>query len=197
MQLRGLTPDEVAGLVAHAARHHALDPVWQSVIAERTDGVPLFVEELARMLAERPGGAPCDALSVPQTLHGLLMARLDQVPRARTVAQAASVIGRAFSREGLLAMLTQAGLGVDVDAALAELQAAGLILQDVAAGGLSGGAGSLVFKHALVQDVAYEAMVHSQRVALHAAWLTVLSQAGQGATEPALLARHADAAGLA
>jgi len=196
MQLRGLAPDEVAGLVAHAARHHALDPVWQSVIAERTDGVPLFVEELARMLAERPGGAPCDALSVPQTLHGLLMARLDQVPRARTVAQAASVIGRAFSREGLLAMLTQAGLGVDVDAALAELQAAGLILQDVAAGGLSGGAGRLVFKHALVQDVAYEAMVHSQRVALHAAWLTVLSQAGQGATEPALLARHADAAGL-
>lgn len=191
MQLRGLSHDEVAGLVEQAARHHALDPAWQRVIAERTDGVPLFVEELARMLAERPAGTPGDAQAVPQTLHGLLMARLDQVPRARAVAQAASVIGRAFGRDQLGALLAQAGMGEDVDAALAELQAAGLILHE----GSGEGADRFVFKHALVQDVAYEAMVQGQRTALHAAMLTVLARAGEGVSEPALLARHADAAG--
>lgn len=191
MPLRGLNADEVAGLVDHTLRHHALDPAWRRVIAERTDGVPLFVEELARMLAENPAGAGPDPGAVPQTLHGLLMARLDRVPRARQLAQAASVIGREFDRERLGALLAQAGVAVDVDEGLAELLAAGLIVSD----GHAGQCARFAFKHALVQDVAYAAMVQSQRMTLHAACLTVLQRTGEAASEPALLARHADAAG--
>lgn len=199
LTLSRLSQDEVQGLVDHTLRHHALSPAWRELIAQRTDGVPLFVEELARALAGSAAPATADESwlnTVPQTLQGLLRARLDRVgPRARQVAQAAAVIGRDSPR-ALLQSLVRHAWGdeleqADADDAVAELVAAGLLVPR----GLRGEAHHVAFKHALVQDVAYESMVQAQRMAWHGALLEVLLRdAAVVQSDPALLARHADAA---
>jgi tetratricopeptide (TPR) repeat protein len=168
-------------------------------IAERTDGVPLFVEELTKAVLEAGAQAP-EALSimphaappVPATLHASLMARLDRLGTAtREVAQAGAVIGREFSHT-MLAAITELPEPQLRDA-LDRLTSAGLVFTR---GALP--EASYLFKHALVQDAAYGSLLRSRRQGLHcrvvAALEAHLPEVVQA--QPALLAQHCQEAGL-
>ena len=154
--------------------------VIDTIIA-RTDGVPLFVEELTKAVIES-GDA-----SVPASLHDSLMSRLDRLPEVKEVAQIAAVIGREFDHAALTAI---ADYSPDaLDGALDRLAAAELVFRR----GTPPDA-SYTFKHALVRDAAYESLLKSRRVALHARLVEVLESQGNAAAE--VKAQHAQAAGM-
>ncbi len=136
-------------------------------IIERTDGVPLFVEELTKAVLE--GGnagialsrAAATASNVPATLHASLMARLDRLgSAAKEVAQVGAVLGREFSYE-LLAAVAQRN-AAELDAALDQLVVAGLAFRRGAPP-----QATYLFKHALVQDAAYGTLLRGKRQELH------------------------------
>src|SRR5262245_56207133 len=136
-------------------------------ILAKTDGVPLFVEEITKVVLENAIGGSNEgrsgtlsSLTVPDTLHDSLMARLDQLAPVKTIAQIAAVIGREFSFELLKAAAPFSE--ADVQAAIDRLLASGLVFR-------SGHASeqSFVFKHALVRDEAYASILHDQRRKLH------------------------------
>ncbi len=145
-------------------------------IVERTDGVPLFAEELAKTVIEssalqgavsgRVGPMVMQSLTIPSSLHDSLMSRLDRFQSPREVAQTASCIGREFSFELLLAIspADEAGL---VDS-LQTLVEAGLIFGDAQT--------SYSFKHALVRDTAYESLLKSKRQQIHSQIAEVLTK---------------------
>jgi tetratricopeptide (TPR) repeat protein len=174
--------------------------VLEQILA-RTDGVPLFVEELTKTVLE--SGLIADAgdhfelsgslppLAIPATLQDSLMARLDRLAAAKQVAQIGAVIGREFGHELLAAVaaLSEAELA----SALDQLVQAELIFRR----GTPPEA-MCTFKHALVRDVAYQSLLRSRRQQLHARIAEILEQRFPDtvATEPELLARHYTAAGL-
>jgi predicted ATPase len=142
-------------LTGGALLSHVVDAV-----VKRADGVPLFAEELARLLLETEGRS--QTREIPATLQDSLRARLDQLGRAKEIAQLASVIGREFSYELLRAV--SALSDEELRSGLARLADAELIY----ARGLPPQA-NYRFKHALIQDAAYEALLKSKRRELHAA----------------------------
>ena len=169
-------------------------------IIERTDGIPLFVEEMTKAVLEAEGeGAaaqaismvPSPVLAVPASLHASLMARLDRLGPAKEVAQTGAAIGREFSHALLasVARKPEAELG----SALARLIDAGLLSRQ----GVPPHA-TYLFKHALVQDAAYGTLLREPRRALHARIAETLeSQFAEIAeSRPELLARHFTEAGL-
>ncbi len=185
--------DRVVGnkLLAASVRHD---------IIERTDGIPLFVEEMTKAVleAENEGdarrtaaGVPSSAMAVPATLHASLMARLDRLGPAKELAQVGAVIGREFSHALLAAVARKPE--ADVNSALDRLIAAGLLFRQ----GVPPDA-SYLFKHALVQDAAYGTLLREPRRALHGRIAEVLErQFGDIAeSQPELLARHCTEAGL-
>jgi hypothetical protein len=127
-------------------------------VAARTGGVPLFVEEVTRLLLER--GDQGAMQSIPPTLRQSLMARLDRLGPAREVAQVGSVIGRGFSYELLRAVAEMDD--AQLQAALERLAEADIVLVQ----GLPPGS-DYRFKHALIQDAAYENLLKSRRQLLH------------------------------
>ncbi|ESY62277.1 hypothetical protein X742_33815, partial [Mesorhizobium sp. LNHC232B00] len=166
-------------------------------IIERTDGVPLFVEELTKAVLESGNAktvlskAAATALNVPATLHASLMARLDRLGSAvKQVAQVGAVLGREFSYE-LLAAVAQ-GNAVELDGALDQLVGAGLVFcrgtRPLA---------TYLFKHALVQDAAYGTLLRANRQELHKRVADVLEEKWTEITEaqPELLAHHFQEAG--
>jgi class 3 adenylate cyclase len=170
-------------------------------IASRTDGVPLFVEELTKTILESglliDAGdryvlrGPLPPLAIPSTLHASLLARLDRLAAVKDVAQTAAAIGRQFSYSLIAAV---AGIPEqDLRAALAQLVAAELVFQR----GLAPDA-KYLFKHALVQDAAYASLVRSRRQQLHAQIARALEEQFPDvvASEPEVLAHHFTAAGL-
>jgi predicted ATPase/class 3 adenylate cyclase len=169
-------------------------------IMERTDGVPLFVEELTKVVleAENEGAAqraaavvPSPALAVPASLHGSLMARLDRVGPAKEIAQIGAALGRKFSHRLLAAVVRKPE--AELASALDHLVAAGLLFRQ----GVPPHA-TYLFKHALVQDAAYGTLLREPRRALHARIAATLeSQFTEIAeNQPELLARHCTEAGL-
>ncbi len=170
-------------------------------IIEKTDGVPLFVEEFTKTvieseLLEDKGDryaltGPLLNLAIPSTLHDSLMARLDRLAPVREVAQIAAVIGREFSHEVLakVSPLTEEELAN----ALAQLTDAALIFRRGATPKTH-----YVFKHALVQDAAYESLLKSTRRKIHRRIAEALEKVpAEGAEiEPELLAFHYTEAGL-
>ena len=169
-------------------------------IIERTDGIPLFVEEMTKAVLEGESegaarrmiaGVPSPALAVPASLHAALMARLDRVGPARELAQIAAAIGREFSHALLAAVVrkSEAELGRALDG----LAQADLLFRH----GVPPHA-TYLFKHALVQDAAYGTLLREPRRALHARIAeTVESQfADIAESQPELLARHCTEAGL-
>jgi tetratricopeptide (TPR) repeat protein len=148
--------------------------------------VPLFVEELTKAVLERESGA------VPATLHDSLMARLDQVPAAKAVAQQASVIGREFTYDMLAGITPKGEHGLP--AALRQLVSAGL----ASVRGTPPKA-TYTFKHALVRDAAYESLLRSRRQELHARLATVLEENYPDilSRQPELVAHHLSEAWLA
>ena len=157
-------------------------------IVDKADGVPLFIEEIARSFAERPSpGVMRDMPPVPASLHDTLMARLDRLGGARRVAQIGAAIGRDF-RHDLLARCAQ--LPVDrLATALTDLVGSGLVAKRG-----TGPDMSYQFKHALVQDAAYHSLLRSQRREIHACIADNLAVSTE-ATEPALMAHHLTEAG--
>jgi class 3 adenylate cyclase/tetratricopeptide (TPR) repeat protein len=153
-------------------------------IAERTDGVPLFVEELTRSILES-GKAGSVNIEIPDSLQGSLMARLDRLTAAaKEVAQIASVIGREFDRD-LLSKVA----GFDeraLDQALHQLMSTQLVV----VGGVVRDA--LVFRHALIQDTAYQSLLGRRRRHYHEAIANVLIDTYPDlvVTQPELIAQH-------
>ena len=186
--------------MANTAGEATLPPEVVAEIADRTDGVPLFIEELTKAVLEAGGQAPAalsamphPGLSVPPTLHASLMARLDRLgPAAKEVAQAGAVIGREFGYALLASSidLPEAQLRQALD----RLADAGLVF----ARGTPPEAGYL-FKHALVQDAAYGSLLRGRRQGLHRRIVARLEERFPDLvhTQPALLARHCQEAGLA
>ncbi len=168
LTLARLDRRDTAAMVANVAGNAALPPEIVEEIAERTDGVPLFVEELTKAVLESGtrgaaalSSVPHPALSVPATLHASLMARLDRLgPAAKEVAQTGAAIGREFGYE-LLASITDLP-EPQLRAALDRLTNAGLLFVRG-----TPPQSSYIFKHALVQDAAYGTLLRGRRQRLH------------------------------
>ena len=180
---------QVRDMVSGLAAQHALSKEVVEGVTERTGGVPLFVEELTRLLLER--GEQGGIQAIPPTLQQSLMARLDRLGPAREVAQVAAVIGRNFSYE-----LLKAVAGIEDGAlqlALDRLADADTLLVQ----GLPPNS-DYRFKHALIQDAAYENLLKSRRQVLHRRIAEALRDrfADFAAPEPELLAHHFAEAGL-
>jgi class 3 adenylate cyclase/tetratricopeptide (TPR) repeat protein len=170
----------------------ALRPALLEQIVIQSDGVPLFIEELTTSVLETAEGQAVSLplLTVPVTLQGLLMARLDRLPAAKRVAQIGATIGREFS----LSLL----------AAVAEIPEKELVdgLDELVGSGLASGRGELTdtvytFKHALVQEAIYDNLLRRRRAEIHARIVAEAeSDASLGVTEPGLLGYHCAQAGL-
>ncbi len=187
------------------ARWSLPNPVQQHIV-DRAEGIPLFIEELTKMVIEsasQPIGANGSehpnapaTLEIPATLQGSLLARLDRLGRAKEIAQVAAVIGREFSYELLRLVATDAHparIGEEeLRDGLAQLMDAGLVLECAAPA-------TYVFKHALVQEAAYQSLLKRTRRRLHARVVHVLREhfPERIDTQSELAARHAEAAGLA
>ena len=159
LTLNRLSTREVRTMVTDVAARKALSDETIATVAERTSGVPLFVEELTRAVLES-GDGKLVGRAIPVTLHDSLMARLDRLGPAKEVAQIGAVIGSEFSHELLRAMypLAQA----DLEQRLRVLVDAELIyVQGIAP------SATYQFKHALIRDAAYEALLKSRRKELH------------------------------
>jgi tetratricopeptide (TPR) repeat protein len=187
LTLGRLGRQECTQLVAGVAAAHGLTVETVAAIVAKTDGIPLFVEELTRSVMESAG----EEGAVPATLKDSLMARLDRLGEAREVAQIAAVIGRHFSFSLLDAVASR---GADrLGATLAKLVAAEIVFP--AERGLER---SFTFKHALVRDAAYESLLLTRRREWHERIAKALEQhfADVTASEPDLLAHHFGEAGL-
>lgn len=181
LQLRRFDRAQVAALVGQMAED---DPSAELVdeVLTRTDGIPLYVEEVARLMLASEGG---DASQVPSTLQGAMMARLDAVPAsAKQVALAASVFGREFE----LALLADAMdlPATQIEEGLENLRRAGLTYESGQKRGV------YIFRHALIRDTAYQSMISPARRQLHAAAARALIalRAAEIEREPELVANH-------
>src|SRR5215469_12988590 len=195
-----LAPAEVETLAEHLAGR-PLPPEVTAQIVAKTDGVPLFVEELTKtvleggLLVAGPQGwrldGPLPPFAIPATLQDSLAARLDRLAPVKEIAQIGAAIGREFSYPVLRAVA-----GRDepaLRAALAQLEDAELLFRS----GMLPDA-RYTFKHALVQDTAYETLLRSRRQILHLQIADVLRGefAAVAAAEPELVAHHLTQAGL-
>ena len=200
LTLNRLGEREITAMIDRVTGNKALPESIRQEIIERTDGVPLFVEEMTKAVleAESEGEAqrttaavPWPALAVPASLQASLMARLDRLGPAKEVAQIGSAIGREFSHALLASMVSKSE--TDLGSALDRLIAAGLLFRQ----GVPPHA-SYLFKHALVQDAAYGTLLREPRRALHARVAETLESgfADIAENQPEILARHCTEAGL-
>ena len=190
ISLAPLDRSQVRDMVASLSARHALPGDVMEDVAARTGGVPLFVEEVTRLLLDR-GGEQGGIHTIPPTLHQLLTARLDRLGAAREVAQIGAVIGRDFSYSLLRAVAEMAD--VPLQTALERLAEADILLVQ----GVSPES-DFRFKHALIQDAAYENLLKSRRQVLHRRVAEILRDrfAAIAAAEPEALAHHFTQAGL-
>jgi class 3 adenylate cyclase/tetratricopeptide (TPR) repeat protein len=187
LTLGRLSRQECTQLAAGVAAAHGLSAETVAAIVNKTDGVPLFVEELTKSMMESAG----EGSEVPATLKDSLMSRLDRLGGAREVAQIAAVIGRQFTF-ALLDAVASRGAS-ELQATLARLIAAGIVFPEE-----RGQERSFSFKHALVRDVAYESLLLARRRQWHERIGHALEKnfADIAASEPDLLAYHFGEAGL-
>jgi predicted ATPase len=197
--LNRLGKGEVAALIARLVGNKELPADVMAEILERTDGIPLFVEEMTKAVLEAEGevearrivaAIPSPAVRVPASLHASLIARLDRLGPAKELAQIGAAIGREFSHPLLAAVERKPE--AELQTALDRLIGAGLLLRQ-------GGAPyeTYFFKHALVRDAAYSTMLRERRRALHGRIAETLESQFPEISEkqPELLARHCTEAG--
>ena len=175
---------QIARMVSELSAHHALPRDIIEGVSERTGGVPLFVEEVTRLLLER--GEQGGAQAIPPTLQQSLAARLDRLGAARETAQIGAVLGRGFSHA-----LLHAVAGLDEEALQSALER--LAQADILFVEGDGAQATYRFKHALIQDAAYESLLKSRRQPLHRRAAEVLREGG---AEPETIAHHFTEAGL-
>ncbi len=174
-------------MVRHILAQQGLPAGLVSEIIRRSDGVPLYVEELTKAVIESGTG---QTSKVPSTLQDSLMARLDRLGAAKDVAQTAAVLGRQFNFT-LLASIVSIG-EPELHATLGQLVQAELIFPQ-------GADGTYLFKHALIQQAAYESLLRTRRQVLHGQIAHVLEArfSDLATREPELLAHHYSLAGQA
>jgi class 3 adenylate cyclase len=199
--LNRLSPRQRTDMIAHVTGGKVLPKEVADQIINRTDGVPLFIEELTKAVVESGiltedsdryvATGPAAPLTIPTTLHASLLARLDRLPSAREVAQIGAAIGRRFSHELISAVATVPQQ--QVDEALAQLSGAELIFRR----GTPPDA-EYTFKHALVQEAAYSTLLKSRRQQIHTRIATTLEEKFPeiAATQPALVGHHCTEAEL-
>jgi class 3 adenylate cyclase/predicted ATPase len=200
-RLERLSKDEVDAMLVDLTAGKRLPSEVSEIIVSKSDGVPLFVEEMTKAILETGVledvgeryvlQGPIAAPSIPVTLHDSLMARLDRLAPIKEVAQIGAAIGREFPYR-LLAALTPMSAS-SLDSALAQLTAADLIY--------SRGQppdSTYVFKHALVQDAAYGSLLRRNRQELHSNIADALKAQFPEIveTQPELMAHHLEHAGL-
>ena len=200
LELGRLPAKDTQALIASLAQGTALSKAIVGEIADKADGIPLFVEELTKSVvevdferaAQGKTGRRDEASRVPISLHDSLMERLDRVGPAKFVARVGAVLGRSFSRE-LIA--TVGGFDPEhLDDSLVALSDAGLVLREVDQRGKE----SFVFKHGLVQEAAYASLLREERQRLHAETAQGLRKLRPRIEDerPDLLAHHVSAANL-
>lgn len=204
LNLNRLSNDQIEMMCYHQAKGKVLPKTLLKQITDKTNGVPLFVEELTRMIIESdlllekedhfelsPIYQSRFELAIPSTLQDSLIARLDRLSDSREIAQIGSVLGREFSYKLIEAVAQRTEEGLQKD--LSKLVASELLYQK----GL-GRAATYLFKHALIQDTAYESLLKRRRQQLHKRVAMVLEQQFPELveTQPELLAYHANEAGL-
>jgi predicted ATPase len=198
--LNRLGEREAAAIIAHLVGNKELPADVMAEIVERTDGIPLFVEEMTKAVLEAEGegearrttaAVASPGLAVPASLHASLMARLDRLGSAKEMAQTGAAIGREFSHALLAAVVHKPE--AELTSALDRLIAAGLLFRQ----GVPPHA-TYLFKHALVQDAAYGTLLREPRRALHARIAETLENHFLDIAEnqPEQLARHCTEAGL-
>jgi class 3 adenylate cyclase/predicted ATPase len=201
LTLNRLSRRQGAAMVARVSGGKPLPPAVLEQIVARTDGVPLFVEELTKAVLESgllretdeayALDGPLPPLAIPSTLHDSLMARLDRLAPVKETAQVGACIGREFS----YALLTGVS-ALPEPALLAALD--GLVEAELVFARGTPPEASYAFKHVLVQEVAYQSLLKSKRQQLHAEIAQVLEERFPDLveTEPEILAYHCTAAGL-
>jgi class 3 adenylate cyclase/predicted ATPase len=201
VHLNRLGENESKAIIDRVSKNALLPAGIRQDIIERTDGIPLFVEEMTKAImeageegAERSAASyPSPTIAVPPSLHASLMARLDRLGSlAKEVAQVGAAIGREFSYELLLSVARRSS--AELNTALDHLVSAELIFRR----GMPPHA-EYAFKHALVQDAAYGTLLRAPRQELHARIAKVLERLfpERASIEPELLARHFTNAGQA
>jgi class 3 adenylate cyclase/tetratricopeptide (TPR) repeat protein len=201
MALSRLGEDEASAIVHHVAGGREVPREVKGLILDKTEGVPLFVEELTKtviesgLLVEQGGryvlAGPLPAFAIPSTLQDSLMARLDRLAPVRELAQIGACIGRNFHHRLLAAV---SGAGEDrLESGLTQLEESGLVFRRGAPP-----EASYTFKHALVQDAAYQSLLKSRRQQIHAAIAAALEaqMPEMARAEPETLAHHFTAAGM-
>lgn len=199
--LRRLTTDEARSLIAGTSPDRPLPEALVERLVERGDGIPLYLEELTRMLLEsghlRRGhqgweiDGHLDELAIPTTLQGSLMARLDHLGDAKLIAQIGAVLGRELSYELLAAIAPLSSF--ELKGALERLVATGLLLQEG-----EPPRSRYRFKHALLESAAYRSLLRKVRQDLHRRVVERLTSADEppSAATSEALARHSEGAGL-
>jgi class 3 adenylate cyclase/tetratricopeptide (TPR) repeat protein len=184
ISLSPLDRAEVRKMVGVIASRHALSKDVVEGVGERTGGVPLFIEEVTRLLLER--GEQGGVQAIPPTLQQSLAARLDRLGEARETAQIGAVLGRRFSQTLLRAV-------ADIDeralqSALDRLAEADILIVEGA-----GEQANFRFKHALIQDAAYDSLLKSRRQSMHERAAEILRDGG---ADPEIIAHHFTQASL-
>ncbi len=195
LTLTKLTRPQSSAMVAGLTGDKTLPADLLEQIIAKTDGVPLFVEELIKSILESSDlkdagdrweyAGDADHLAIPLTLRDLLLARLDRFTPVKEIAQIGAAIGREFGYELIAAVAPHAK--AELDEALAQLTASGLAFQQG-----TPPAAVYTFKHALVQDAAYDSMLRRRRQELHDKIARVIEEQSPNIeeTEPELLAHH-------
>ena len=199
LNLSKLTRAQSSAMVSEVAGGKTLPPGLVEQIATRTDGVPLFVEELTKSILEsgelQEVGDRYDyigsgrGITIPATLRDSLMARLDRFAPVKEIAQIGAAIGREFSYELIEAVWSQ------------DKNELGTALQQLTDSGLAFRRGTLpettyTFKHALVRDAAYDSLLKTRKQELHAKIARALEERLPANTEAAVLAHHYTQAGI-
>jgi len=198
LSLNRLSHRQASAMVERLSGGRALPAEVVEQIVSRTDGVPLFVEELTKMVLESglltdagdhyELSGPLPPLAIPATLHDSLTARLDRLAPVKEVAQIGAVIGREFPHELIAAVSPLSA--ADLTAALDQLLQSELIFRR----GTPPDA-AYSFKHALVQDTAYQSLLKARRQTLHAKVAGLMQQPEKAEYEPELVAHHLTQAG--
>jgi predicted ATPase len=200
MTINRMPRREVSDMIDRVAGNKLLPASIRHDIIERSDGIPLFVEEMTKAVLEAESedearqtvaAVPSPALAVPASLHASLMARLDRLGPAKEVVQIGAAIGREFSHALLVSVAHKRE--AELTSALNRVVEAGLLFRQ----GVPPHA-SYLFKHALVQDAAYGTLLREPRRALHARIAEAFERefADVAESQPELLAHHYTEAGL-
>lgn len=182
-----LSYDEVNQLIDAIAGSAELPRPVRAAIADRSDGVPLYVEELAKSVLDGDQLSPSqqrdvNVTSIPMTLHDSLLARIDRLSVKMEIPQAAAAIGREFSSHVLKTALGYRGS--EVENALRRLISAQVVKAD------PGRPGHFIFKHSLMRDAIYESMLSKAKKAVHRKIAVALENTHSAGGSPHLLAQH-------